>query len=58
MRKVTHKEKPDWAGATPLFGARAAQKFGRVAPALAGTLRQRVSRSRVDQLQEFVRQHV
>jgi hypothetical protein len=26
MRKVTQKEKPDWAGATPLFGGQSAQK--------------------------------
>ena len=33
MRKVTQKKTPDWAGATPLFCGRAAQKFRGVAPA-------------------------
>ena len=33
MRKVTQKEKPDRAGATPLFGGESAQKFRGVAPA-------------------------
>jgi hypothetical protein len=37
--KVTAQERSNRAGATPLFGGRSAQKFGRVAPALAGTSR-------------------
>ena len=44
---VTAQKRPNRAGATPLFGGRSAQKFGRVAPALAGTSRQRVLRGRV-----------
>jgi len=56
--KVTTQNRPKRAGATPLFGGRSAQKFGRVAPALVGTSRQRVLRGRVGQPREFVRQHV
>jgi hypothetical protein len=33
-RKMTQKKSPDWAGATPLFRPRAAQKVFGVAPAL------------------------
>lgn len=39
---MTLEKKPNWAGATPLFRPRAAQKVFGGTPALAGTSRQRV----------------
>ena len=57
LAKVTAQNGANRAGATPLFCARAAQKFPGVAPALPGASRRRSARLRM-QAQEFVRQNV